>query len=87
MTSVPGARHETCVGGYKAAFNHERGHRMSLLSEIEAIKNELREAHASLGAEPGTPSAPQFRIELDGLWKAIEAIAAGIDEDKAQLGF
>jgi hypothetical protein len=60
---------------------------MSLLSEIEAIKTDIRAAHASLGAEPGTHSARQCRLELDGLWRAIDAIAAGIDDDKAQLGF
>lgn len=60
---------------------------MSLLSEIETIKNEVREAHASLDADPETLSATQCRIELNGLWKAIDAIAEGIDEDKSQLGF
>jgi hypothetical protein len=60
---------------------------MSLLDEIETIKNDVRKAHASLDAEPGTLWVQQFRVELNGLWKAIDAIAAGIDEDKAQLGF
>jgi hypothetical protein len=60
---------------------------MSLLEDIETIKNDVTAAHASLDAEPGTLWAQQVRIELDGLWKAIDAIAAGIDEDKAQLGF
>jgi hypothetical protein len=60
---------------------------MSLLDDIETIKNDVRTAHASLDAEPGTLWAQQFRIELNGVWKAIDAIAAGIDEDKAQLGF
>ena len=60
---------------------------MSLLSEIEAIKNAVRAAHSGLDGEPGTLSARQLRIELDGLWKAIDAIAAGIDQDKSQLGF
>ena len=60
---------------------------MSLLEEIETIKNEVRTAQANLDAEPGTLSASQWRIDLDGLWKAIDAIAAGIEEDKAQLGF
>jgi hypothetical protein len=60
---------------------------MSLLDEIETIKNDVRTAHASLDAEPGTLWVQQFRVELNGLWKAIDAIAAGIDEDKAQLGF
>jgi hypothetical protein len=60
---------------------------MSLLSEIETIKNDVREAQASLDADPETLSAAGCRIELNGLWKAIDAIAEGIDEDKSQLGF
>jgi hypothetical protein len=46
----------------------------------------VRAAYASLTAEPGMLSARQLRIELDGLWKAIDAIAAGIDQDKSQPG-
>ena len=60
---------------------------MSLISEIESIKNEIRTAQASLDAESGTASQQQFRIELNGVWKAIDAIAASIDGDKASLGF
>jgi hypothetical protein len=60
---------------------------MSLLDEIETIKTDVRTAHGSLDAEPGTLWARQVRIELNGLWKSIDAIAASIDEDKSQLGF
>lgn len=59
---------------------------MSLTSEIEAIKNEVRVAQGSLESDSAT-SIKLYRIELDGVWKAIDAIAAGIDNDKSVLGF
>jgi hypothetical protein len=59
---------------------------MSLISEIEVIKNEIRAAQGSLESESAT-SIKLYRIELDGVWKALDAIAAKIDGDKAALGF
>lgn len=59
---------------------------MSLISEIEVIKNEVRASQGSLNSESAT-SIRLYRIELDGVWKAIDAIAANIDGDKAALGF
>lgn len=59
---------------------------MSLISEIEAIKNDIRAAQGSLESEEAT-SIKLYRIELDGVWKAIDAIAANVDGDKAALGY
>ena len=58
---------------------------MSLISEIETIKNEIRAAQGSLESESAT-SIKLYRIEVDGVWKAIDAIAASIDGDKAVPG-
>ena len=59
---------------------------MSLISEIEAIKSEIRATQGTLESESAT-SIKLYRIELDGVWKASDVIASSKDEDKNALGF
>jgi hypothetical protein len=61
---------------------------MSLISDLEAIKSEFRTGRANLDTEAtSTQLAQKLRIELTGVWKAIDTSGAAIDNDKAQLGF
>ena len=66
---------------------------MSLADEIEAIQGELRAEMAAqmeenrLADGHRDDSTEILRIELNGLLKAIDAIATRIDGDRNALGF
>jgi len=57
---------------------------MTLTSQVEAIREQLRTTQAELPESAGLAEA--HLAELNALWLSIEAVAATIDEDKKALG-
>ena len=57
---------------------------MTLSSQVEAIRDQLRMTQAELPEAAGL--AAVHLAELNALWMSIEAVAASIDDDKKSLG-
>jgi hypothetical protein len=57
---------------------------MTLTSQVEAIREQLRTIQADMPESGGLAEA--HLAELNALWMSIEAVATSIDEDKRALG-